>query len=103
AHIMLADEFPEMGCGNKSPETLKGTSISIMLYVEGVDAQYAQAIQAGGKEIHPLQDHFYGDRSGTVQDPFGHVWIISQHIKDPTMEEIEAGAAAYMKEEQAKK
>ena len=69
--IMLADEFPEMEF--VSPQTLGGTPIGLMIYVADVDTMFKNAINAGGKEIKPLQNQFYGDRSGTLRDPFGHV------------------------------
>ena len=69
--VMLADEYPDMGY--KGPESLGGTSVNLMVYVEDVDKIYPQAIAAGGKEVRPLQNQFYGDRSGTLADPFGHV------------------------------
>ena len=73
ARIMLADEHPEMGV--LSPLSRGGATSSILLYVENVDARFAQAIAAGGTVARPLTDQFYGDRSGTLNDPFGHQWI----------------------------
>jgi len=90
--IMLADEFPEMG--NRSPVSLGGSSVGIMIYVDDVDKIYNQAIAAGGKEVKPLQDQFYGDRSGTLTDPFGHVWTVATHTEDVAPEEIEKRLAA---------
>ena len=84
--IMLADEYPQMGY--RSPKALGGTPVSIMIYVEDVDSVYQQAIDAGATEVKPLQDQFYGDRSGTLTDPFGHVWTIATHKEDVTMEEM---------------
>ena len=84
--LMLADEFPEMGY--RSPKSLGGTPVSIMIYVEDVDTVYKQAIGAGGTEVKPLQDQFYGDRSGTLTDPFGHVWTVATHKEDVTEEEM---------------
>jgi PhnB protein len=84
--IMLADEHPEMGF--KGPASYGGTPVSLMIYVEDVDTVYPRAIAAGGKELKPLQDQFYGDRSGTLTDPFGHVWTVSTHKEDLTPEEI---------------
>lgn len=84
--IMLADEFPEMGF--VGPETLGGTTVSLMLYVEDVDARFKQAIDAGGTELRPLENQFYGDRSGTLKDPFGHVWTIASHVEDVPAEEM---------------
>jgi PhnB protein len=85
--IMLADEFPEMGY--QSPRTLGGSPVSLMIYVEDVDSVFAQAIAAGGKEQRPVKDQFYGDRSGTLEDPFGHVWHIATHKEDVTPDEME--------------
>jgi len=85
--IMMADEHPEMGA--RSPQTIGGTPVSIMLYVEDVDRLYQRAIAAGGKEMLPVSDKFYGDRSGTLTDPFGHVWTISTHKEDVSPEEMD--------------
>jgi PhnB protein len=84
--IMLADEFPEMG--HRSPQTLGGSPVTIMLYVEDVDQQFAQALAAGAQAVRPVEDHFYGDRSGSLSDPFGHVWILATHIEDVPADEI---------------
>ena len=96
SHVMLADEFPDMGY--KGPESLGGTSVHLMVYVDDVDKTYPQAIAAGGKEMRPLQTQFYGDRSGTLADPFGHVWTISTHVEDVSDEEMAKRAEAAMKE-----
>jgi PhnB protein len=88
SHIMLADESPEMGY--LSPQTLGGTPISILLYVEDVDRTVPRAVAAGAKLVRPIKDQFYGDRSGTLHDPFGHVWTIATHIKDVSLEEMTA-------------
>ena len=91
SHIMLADEWPDMGY--VGPQTLKGTSCSILLYVEDSDALFDRAVAAGGNAIEAMQDKFYGDRSGTVVDPFGHRWTISTHKEDMTVEEMQRRAA----------
>jgi len=91
--IMLADEFPEMGY--KSPRTLGGSPVSIMIYVEDVDSVFKQAISAGGKEQRPVKDQFYGDRSGTLEDPFGHIWHVATHKEDVSAEEMERRASAH--------
>ena len=91
--IMLADEQPEMGY--KSPKTLGGTPVSLMIYVEDVDTTFKQAITAGGVQVKPLQDQFYGDRSGTLTDPFGHVWTVATHKEDVTPEEMDKRVAAF--------
>lgn len=90
--IMLADEHPEMGF--RGPLALGGTATSILLYVEDVDARFKQAIAAGGKELRPVQDQFYGDRSGTLSDPFGHTWSIATHKEDLSQDEIDRRFAA---------
>jgi len=95
--IMLADEHPEMGF--RGPESLGGSPIGIMLYVEDVDTRFNKAIAAGGKLLKPLQDQFYGDRSGSLTDPFGHVWTIATHKEDIAAEEIGRRAAEFMKKQ----
>jgi PhnB protein len=85
--VMLADEAPERGV--KSPQTLGGTSSGMALYVEDCDALFKRAVEAGAKVDRPLADQFYGDRSGTVIDPFGHRWTIATHIEDVSPEEAE--------------
>jgi PhnB protein len=82
--IMLADETPEI----KGPLTLGGSPTSLMLYVEDADKVFDRALQAGAKEVRPLKDQFYGDRSGGLVDPFGHQWVISTHIEDVSPEEM---------------
>ncbi len=90
--IMLADEVPEMG--HRSPQSLGGSPVSILLYVEDVDALFNQAVSAGAKVERPVQDQFYGDRTGGVTDPFGHVWYIATHKEDVSPEEMRKRAAA---------
>jgi PhnB protein len=90
--IMLADEHPEMG--HVSPKTLGGSPVSILLYVEDVDAVFKQAITAGAHEKMPVEDKFYGDRGGSLTDPFGHIWHIATHTEDVTPEEMEKRMAA---------
>ena len=92
---MLADEFPEMNV--KGPQSLEGTSVSFMIYVEDVDAQFDRAIAAGATVLRPLKDQFYGDRSGTLADPFGHSWTIATHIEDVSPEEMQARFEAVTK------
>jgi len=90
--FMLADESPEMG--HTSPQTLGGTAITLMFYVTDVDAQFAKAVAAGGTIKQPLKDQFYGDRSGTITDPFGHIWTIATHKEDLSPEEVQRRMAA---------
>jgi PhnB protein len=85
--VMLADENPQHGA--LSPSTVGGTPVSIMLYVENVDRIAEKLAQAGAKTLRPVQDMFYGDRSGGFEDPFGHRWHVSTHIEDVTPDEIE--------------
>lgn len=90
SRVMLADEFPDMG--HMGPETRGGTTVSFMVYVEDCDAVAKQALGAGMTEKRKMQNHFYGDRSGTYQDPFGHVWTIGTHVEDVSPEETERRA-----------
>jgi PhnB protein len=92
SRFMLADESPEMIA--VSPKRLGGSPVGLLIYVEDVDATYPKAIAAGGKELRPLQNQFYGDRSGTLQDPFGHKWTISTHIEDVSVEETKERASS---------
>ena len=86
SHIMLADEMPEMGF--RGPKSLGGPAVSFCLYVEDVDSLFQQALDAGATQQRPVEDQFYGDRSGTLEDPFGHIWTIATHKEDLTDEEI---------------
>lgn len=87
SHIMLADEFPEM---NYRAPVMDGSSpVSILLYVEDVDGIVERAVAAGAKILKPVQDQFYGDRSGFIQDPFGHLWGVATHKEDVSPEEME--------------
>jgi PhnB protein len=86
SHIMLADEFPEMEY--RGPLTLGSSPVSILLYVEDVDAVVERAVAAGAKVLKPVQDQFYGDRSGFIQDPFGHLWGVATHKEDGSPSEM---------------
>lgn len=90
--IMLADEFPQMGA--LSPETVGGTPLSLMMYVEDVDSFSQKAIAEGLEVLRAVEDQFYGDRSGQFKDPFGHVWAFATHKEELTPEEIQSRAAA---------
>src|SRR5437016_11203428 len=92
--IMLADDFAEMG--HKGPQSLGGSPVSIMIYVEDVDTIFKQAVTAGATVKEALQDKFYGDRIGTVTDPFGHVWHVATHKEDVSMEEMQERMKAHM-------
>jgi PhnB protein len=90
--IMLADPFPDMGA--PTPTALGGSPVTLMVYVADVDDVFARAIKAGAKEIMPVQDQFYGDRSGQFEDPFGHRWNVASHVEDVSPEEMAKRAAA---------
>lgn len=90
--IMMADEHLEMNA--KSPKAYGGSPVSFMLYVEDVDFVSKQAVSAGMKTLRPIENQFYGDRNGTFEDPFGHVWTIGTHIEDMTPEEATKRAEA---------
>jgi PhnB protein len=90
--IMLADEYPDMGY--RGPRAIGGTPVSIMLYIEDVDTWFKRAVDAGAKELRPVVDQFYGDRSGTLEDPFGHVWTLATHKEDLSHEEMMKRAQA---------
>ena len=92
SRIMLADEFPQMEF--RSPSAIGGTPVHLHMYVENVDAVVNQAVAAGAKLLRPVQDQFYGDRLGTVADPYGHVWHVSTHKEDLSMDELRKRAAA---------
>jgi PhnB protein len=86
SRMMLADGCPEMGFHD--PKAIGGTAVSLLIYCEDVDALFARAVAAGATLLRPVQDQFYGDRSGTLTDPFGHVWTIATHKEDLSPEEI---------------
>jgi PhnB protein len=88
--FMLADEFPQMKCF--SPETIGGSAVSMYLYVSDVDTIFNKAISAGASMIEPVTDKFYGDRSGYLKDPIGHLWSVATHKKDLSPDEIKKAA-----------
>jgi PhnB protein len=90
--IMMGEENPQQPC--KSADTLGGSPVSFYLYLENVDEAFRIALEAGAEVRMPVQDMFWGDRAGTVQDPFGYSWFLATHIKDLTMQEIQQGAEA---------
>lgn len=90
SRFMLADEYPEIS--SKSPQSYGGTPVTLTVYVENVDEVFNRAVQCGAKVKRPLATQFYGDRTGTVEDPFGHVWHFSQHVEDVSPEEMERRA-----------
>jgi PhnB protein len=85
--VMLSDEHPEIGV--VGPKTIGGTPVSLMVYVLDVDAKIQLATELGAKVLNPVQDQFYGDRSGKIEDPFGHIWMIATHIEDVSPEEMD--------------
>ena len=93
--IMLSEEMPQMDA--RSPDSLGGTPFLILLYLENVDAQFKQAVAAGAKVLRPVENQFYGDRSGTVVDPFGHRWTLATHLEDVDPQEMRRRAEAFMK------
>jgi len=92
--VMLADEFPEMG--GKSPGTIGGTPVTMMVYVEDVDAAYQRALDNGAKQLNEVADQFYGDRSGSFEDPWGHHWWVATHVEDVPPDEMSRRAAEAM-------
>lgn len=92
SHVMLADEVPDRGF--VGPQTLGGAGVSLMLYVNDVDATFAKALAAGATERRPVADQFYGDRMGTLVDPYGHVWSIGTHREDVSVEEMQRRMAS---------
>ena len=98
SRVMLADEMPDMADAvARSPQTLGGTSFGLMIYMDDVDKRFARAIEAGAVVKRAVQDQFYGDRTGTLQDPFGHVWTIGTHVEDVSPEEMKKRMASLAK------
>jgi PhnB protein len=89
--VMLADENPEMNA--RGPRAFGGSPVSLMVYVEDVDDVFARALEAGAKELRPVENQFYGDRLGAFEDPFGHEWNVASHVEDVAPEEMEKRAA----------
>jgi PhnB protein len=94
--LMLSDEFP--GCTNHSPQSLNGTPVLLVLYVKDVDAAFEQAVNAGAKVKQPVENKFYGERAGNVEDPFGHQWMLTTHIEDVSPEELKKRARKFQEE-----
>ena len=88
SQVMLVDEMPEWGA--LGPKSLKGTPVTIHLYVEDVDAFVERAVKAGAKVTMPVADQFWGDRYGKLEDPFGHHWSVATHVRDVSMEEVQS-------------
>ena len=96
--VMLADEHPAWNAN--APDGNTAPPVQLMIYVDDVDATFARALEAGGKETMAIKDQFYGDRSGTLMDPFGHVWTVATHVEDVTAEEMQRRAAEYAAKQQ---
>jgi PhnB protein len=90
SHVMLADEMDD----HKSPQSYGGTPVSLMIYTDDVDAMFKRAIAAGATQKRPVENQFYGDRTGVLVDPFGHVWSIATHVEDVSEDEIGRRLAA---------
>jgi len=84
--VMLGDEVPQMGY--HGPKAIGGTPVTLSVYVEDVDATFARAVDAGATVVRPVEDQFYGDRSGQFEDPFGHRWSVATHVEDVSEEEM---------------
>jgi len=92
--IMLADEFPEMDI--RGPKSIGGTPVTVSVYVEDVDRVFERAVQSGAKALRPVENQFYGDRSGQFVDPFGHRWSVATHVEDVAPDEMAKRAAKVM-------
>ncbi|HZR15632.1 MAG TPA: VOC family protein [Acidimicrobiia bacterium] len=92
--LMLSDEYPEMEI--RGPKSIGGTAVTLSIYVEHVDDVVARAVKGGAKVRRDVQDQFYGDRSGQIEDPFGHVWSVQTHVEDVSPDEMQRRAAAAM-------
>ena len=99
SHIMLADEFPEQG--HRGPKALGGTPVSLMLYVEDVVSMFRQAIEAGATEKRPVENQFWGDRMGTLTDPFGHMWSLATTVEEVAPDEIQRRMEQFSKQKQS--
>jgi uncharacterized glyoxalase superfamily protein PhnB len=93
--VMLADEMPEWG--SLGPKALKGSPVTIHIYVEDVDALVARAVKAGAKVTMPVAEQFWGDRYGKLEDPFGHHWSVATHVRDVTSDEMKKAMASMQK------
>lgn len=95
ALVMLSDEFPDFG--NLGPQSIGGTPVSMMLYVEDVDGFVNKAVAAGAKILKPVENQFWGDRTSLLQDPFGHKWYFATHVEDVAPEEMKKRSEEFMK------
>jgi len=96
SHVMLADENPSMGLGHSSAATIGSSPVSLYVYLPDVDQVVERAVSAGAKILRPVQDQFYGDRSGFIQDPFGHLWGVATHVEDVSPAEMAERAKKVM-------
>ena len=94
--IMVGDESPQMGA--LGPKSIGGSPVTLMLYVKDVDKLFTQAVAAGAKETRPVMNQFYGDRSGSLEDPFGHKWVISTRVENVSPKEMDKRMKAMMAE-----
>jgi PhnB protein len=92
--IMLSDEYPEMDV--RGPKSVGGTPVSLNVYVEDVDAVFGRAVEAGAKPLRPVENQFYGDRSGQFEDPFGHRWSVASHVEEVAPDEMQRRASQAM-------
>ena len=92
--IMVADEHPDMNV--RGPKSIGGTPVTVLVYVEDVDRAFERALKAGAKELRPVENQFYGDRSGQFEDPFGHHWNVATHVEDVPPDEMAKRAAKVM-------
>ncbi len=97
-HVMLSEEMPEMGF--RGPLSFGGTPVSLLVYVKDVDAVFAKALAAGAESKQPVADQFYGDRSGTIVDPFGHTWTIATHLKDLSADQMQKAMEQMMEKQE---
>jgi PhnB protein len=97
SRIMMADDFGGESA-SRAPQSGSGSPVGLHLYVKDVDTMFAQAVNAGAKVIKPVQDQFYGDRTGALEDPFGHIWFLATHKEDLSLDEIKQRAAAMFKQ-----
>jgi len=93
--VMMSEENPEWG--NRSPQSLGGSPVSLMIYVPDVDDAFRRAIEAGATQVRAVEDQFYGDRTGTLKDPYGYQWTLATHVEDMSTEEAQRRMAALLK------
>ena len=93
SHVMLADEFPDMG--HLGPKSRGGTTVSLMVYVEDVDSAFRQALDAGATQKRPVENQFWGDRMGTLTDPFGHMWSLATTVEEVSPDELQRRMAQF--------